>query len=66
MPWNLGLFVSFKRMRKEDPQTSVGPKAATLKNSMGMEEAVLFKKSRLFSRGLSISSGSACKSCKSG
>lgn len=60
MPWNLGLFVSFKRMRKQDPGTSVGPKAATLRltNSMGTEEAVLFKKCRLFSRGLSFSSGS--------
>nr|XP_020729546.1 uncharacterized protein LOC110125045 isoform X2 [Odocoileus virginianus texanus] len=47
-------------MRKEDPQTSVGPKAATLKlkNSLGLEEVVFFKKCRLFSRGLSISNGS--------
>lgn len=60
MPCNLTLFVYFKSMRKEDPQTSVAPKAATLKlkNSLGLEEVVFFKKCRLFSRGLSISSGS--------
>ena len=51
MPWNLCLIAYLKRMRKENPHTSVGPKATAmrLKNSTGVEEAVLFKKYGLFS-----------------
>lgn len=45
MPWNLCLIAYFKRMKKENPQISVGPTAATvkLKNSLGAEEAVLLE-----------------------
>lgn len=52
MSWNLYLIAYLKGMRKENPQTSVGPKAATmrLKSSQGAEEAVFLKKFLLFSQ----------------